>query len=64
MIVLVMDTRGWEGRVVGLLLGLCHVLAHSDELFDKEFEDSILVLGLHLGQFLQLSDLNDVWVLL
>ena len=52
IIVLVLDTRVWEGRLPLLLRLLGHILAHANELFDQEFKHRILVLGFHLCELL------------
>ena len=40
------------------------IFSHANELFDQEFENSVLVSGLHLSQLLELSDLDYVRILL
>ena len=45
------------------LLGLSHIFAHTYELLHQELKNRVLILSFKLGQLLQFSDLDHVWVL-
>ena len=52
----------WLGLLHAILFRL-HLLPHPHQLLHQELQDPVLVLWIHLLDFLQLCDLNDVWVL-